>query len=121
MRNSVFYDECNCNLQSDLKYKIKVYIVGEYVKEVIASSALAYGQQICVSINGDDDIMISSEYEVTLFQASNSKEEDKILDMLNIDTIKGSKGEVNITFPIICIGKVNFGTTFQENSSFEGL
>ena len=56
---------------------------------------------------------MSSEYEVLFFGQVIA--ERKILDMLSIATIKGSKGEVNITFPIICIAKVNFDTTFQDS------
>jgi hypothetical protein len=101
----LFDDKCNCNIQSDLKYKIKVYKGDGCKEEVTANSILAYEELVCVLISGDDDMTKAAEFEVTFLEANYNREgEDKVLDMLNMATITSSKGETRIIFPLMYIG-----------------
>jgi hypothetical protein len=114
--NPILEKGCDCNIDGSLKYKIQLYRGSSCNTPITQGSSLIYGEDVCISVIGDDEFTKVAKFDVTQLTATYSREgkADNTVNMMNVAEIKCSldnvctPGQIFMILPIINIGRLNF-------------
>lgn len=121
--NPILEKGCDCNIDGNLKYKVELYRGSDCKIPITQGSSLTYGEDVCISVIGDDEFTKVAKFDVTQLIATYSREgkADNTINMMNVAEIKCSlnnvctPGQIFMILPIINIGRLNFASVIILN------